>query len=157
MASIISRRSALTTGLAALGTAAIFAPAFAQQKMTAETMKGLIDLTLKRNKEDNKVPTRLGVQVAPVLFGSSAEVRFLQLGNDEGALKERFAVTVNLSQQHVVMFSRTEDAIYFHRTGVHLRREMSAVNRRKGGVSAWSGPDAVKDFSRQMSYWANRL
>jgi len=66
-------------------------------------------------------------------------------------------VTVNLSQQQVVLFSRTEDAIYFHRTGVHLRREMSAVNRRKGGVSAWSGPDAVKDFSRQMSYWANRL
>jgi hypothetical protein len=49
MASIISRRSALTTGLAALGTAAIFAPAFAQQTMTADKMKGLIDLTLKRN------------------------------------------------------------------------------------------------------------
>jgi hypothetical protein len=151
----ISRRSLIATGLAA-GTAAIFAPAFAQEQMTAEKMKLLIDYTLKKNKENNKAPTRFSPTVTPFLFGSTAEVMLHQIGNDEGALKERFGVTINLSQQQVVIFSRTEDVVYFHRTGLHLRREVSAINKRNGGASRWTAPEASKDFTRQMSYWAGR-
>src|SRR6476660_3980789 len=76
--------------------------------------------------------------------------------DDEGALKERFSVTLNLPEQRVVLFSRTEDAIYFHLTGMHLRREKSAVNRREGGASLWTAPEAATDFARQMTYWAGR-
>ena len=151
----ISRRSLIATGLAAV-TAAAFAPAFAQAQMTAEKMRALIDYTIRRNTEDNKAPTIFSKVVTPILFGRTDEVRLLQIGNDEGTLKERFSVTLNLPEQRVVLFSRTEDAIYFHLTGVHLRREKSAVNRREGGASLWTAPEAATDFARQMSYWAAR-
>jgi hypothetical protein len=151
----LSRRSLIATGLAA-GTTATFAPAFAQQQMTAEKMRELIDYTIRRNTEDNKEPTIFSKVVTPILFGRTDEVRLLQIGNDEGALKERFSVTLNLPEQRVVLFSRTEDAIYFHLTGMHLRREKSAVNRREGGASLWTAPEAATDFARQMTYWAGR-
>jgi hypothetical protein len=114
-AAALSRRSLIATGLAA-GTAAAFAPAFAQQRMTAEKMRDLIEYT---------------------------------------TLKERFSVTLNLPEQRVILFSRTEDAIYFHLTGVHLRREKSAINRREG-ASLWTAAEAATDFARQMTYWAGR-
>jgi hypothetical protein len=151
----LSRRSLIATGFAA-GTMAAFAPAFAQQQMTAGKMRELIDYTIRRNKEDNKAPTIFSKAVTPILFGRTDEIQLLQIGNDEGALKERFSVAVNLSEQDVVLFSRTEDAIYFHRTGVHLRRVKSAVNRREGGASLWTAPEAATDFARQMTYWAGR-
>jgi len=151
----LSRRSLIATGLAA-GTTATFAPAFAQQQMTAEKMRELIDYTIRRNTEDNKEPTIFSKVVTPILFGRTDEIRLLQIGNDEGALKERFSVTLNLPEQRVVLFSRTEDAIYFHLTGMHLRREKSAVNRREGGASLWTAPEAATDFARQMAYWAGR-
>jgi hypothetical protein len=47
-AGALSRRSLIATGLAA-GTAAVFAPAFAQQRMTAEKMRDLIAYTSARN------------------------------------------------------------------------------------------------------------
>jgi hypothetical protein len=153
-ASVLSRRALISTRLA-VGAAAAFAPAFAQAQMTAVKMQALIDYTLRRNKEDGKSPIRLG-QIRPILFPSINDVQMLQIGNDEGAIKERFSVTVNLSQQHVILFSRGEDAVYFHLTGVHLRRESSAINRREGGPSRWNTPEAAKDFARQMSYWAGR-
>jgi hypothetical protein len=151
----LSRRSLIATGLAA-GTVATFAPAFAQQQMTAEKMRALIDYTIRKNREDNKAPTVFSKVVTPILFGRADEILLLQIGNDEGALKERFSVTVNLSEQQVVLFSRTEDAIYFHLTGVHLRRQRSAANRREGGASLWTTPEAATDFTRQMTYWAGR-
>jgi hypothetical protein len=151
----ISRRSLIATSLAA-GTTATLAPAFAQQHMTAEKMRELIDYTIRRNTEDNKAPTIFSKVVTPILFGRTDEIRLLQIGNDEGALKERFSVTLNLPEQRVVLFSRTEDAIYFHLTGMHLRREKSAVNRREGGASLWTAPEAATDFARQMTYWAGR-
>jgi hypothetical protein len=151
----LSRRSLIATGLAA-GTAATFASAFAQQQMTAEKMRALIDYTIRRNKENNKTPTVFSKTVTPILFDRTDEVLLLQIGNDEGALKESFSVTVNLSEQHVVVFSRTEDAIYFHLTGAHLRRQRSAANRRQGGASLWTAPEAATDFARQMTYWAGR-
>ena len=151
----LSRRSLIATGLAAGGAAAL-APALAQQPMTAEKMRALIDYTIRRNTEDNKAPTIFSKVVMPILFGRTDEVRLHQIGNDEGALKERFSVTLNLPEQRVVLFSRTEDAIYFHLTGVQLRREKSAVNRRQGGASLWTAPEAATDFARQMSYWAAR-
>ena len=151
----ISRRSLIATGLAA-GTTAVCASAFAQSQMTANKMQELINYTLKRNKADNKAPTQFSKVVTPILFGRTDEVLIFQVGNDEGALKERFSVTTNLNQQYVILFSRTQDAIYFHRTGLHLRRELSAVNRRAGGASLWTESEAAKDFARQMSYWAGR-
>jgi hypothetical protein len=39
---------------------------------------------------------------------------------------------------------------------MHLRREKSAVNRREGGASLWTAPEAATDFARQMTYWAGR-
>ena len=123
--------------------------------MTAEKMRDLIAYTIRRNNEDNKAPTIFSKSVTPTLFGRSDEIRLLQIGNEEGALKERFSVTLNLPEQRVILFSRTEDAIYFHLTGVHLRREKSAVNR-PSGASAWTAPEAAKDFARQMTYWAGR-
>ena len=150
-----SRRSLIATGLAA-GTAAAFAPAFAQQPMTAEKMQELIDYTIRRNTEDNKAPTIFSKVVTPIPFDRTDEVRVLQIGNDEGALKERFSVTLNLPKQLVVLFSRTEDAIYFHLTGSDMRRSRSAINRRNGGASLWTAPEAATDFARQMTYWAGR-
>jgi hypothetical protein len=153
-AGALSRRSLIATGLAA-GTAAVFAPAFEQQRMTAEKMRDLIAYTIRRNNEDNKAPTIFSKVVRPILFGRTDEIRLLQIGNDEGALKERFSVTLNLPEQRVILFSRTEDAIYFHLTGVHLRREKSAINR-SAGPSLWTAPEAATDFARQMTYWAGR-
>src|SRR5262245_4418887 len=150
----LSRRSLIATGLAA-GSMAVVAPAFAQHSMTAQKMQDLIDYTIRRNNEDNRAPTIFSKVVTPILFGRSEEIRLLQIGNDEGALKERFSVTLNLPQQRVILFSRTEDAIYFHLTGVHLRRERSAINRQSG-PSLWTAPEAATDFARQMTYWAGR-
>jgi hypothetical protein len=154
-ASVLSRRALISTGLA-VGAAATFAPALAQQSMTAEKMQALIDYTIRRNTEDNKAPTIFSKVVTPILFGRTDEVRLMQIGNDEGALKERFSVTLDLAEPHVVLFSRTDDAVYFHLTGMHLRREKSAVNRREGGASLWTAPEAATDFVRQMTYWAGR-
>src|SRR5262245_50309694 len=104
----LSRRSLIATGLAA-GSMAVVAPAFAQHhSMTAEKMQDLIDYTIRRNNEDNRAPTIFSKVVTPILFGRSDEIRLLQIGNDEGALKERFSVTLNLPQQRVILFSRTE-------------------------------------------------
>jgi hypothetical protein len=151
----LSRRTLIATGLAAGGVATL-APAFAQgHAMTAEKMRALIDYTIRRNNEDNRSATIFSKVVTPVLFGRSDEVRLLQIGNDEGALKERFSVTLNLPQQRVILFSRGEDAIYFHLTSVNLRRERSAINRTSG-ATVWNGPDATRDFDRQMTYWAGR-
>src|SRR5262245_41040826 len=151
-----SRRGLITSGLAA-GTAAALAPAFAQQpEMTAQKMQELIDYTIRRNTESGRAQTIFSKVVTPVLFGRNDEIRLWQIGNEEGALKERFSVTMNLPEQRVVLFSRTDDAIYFHLTGVHLRRERSAANRREGGASLWTAPDAETDFNRQMTYWAGR-
>jgi hypothetical protein len=150
----LSRRFLIATGLAA-GSLAVVAPVFAQHSMTAQKMQDLIDYTIRRNNEDNRAPTIFSKVVTPVLFGRSDEIRLLQIGNDEGALKERFSVTLNLPQQRVILFSRTEDAIYFHLTGVNLRRERSAVNRTSG-ATVWSGQEAANDFARQMNYWAGR-
>ena len=151
----ISRRSLIVSGLAA-ATATTLAPAFGQQAMTAQKMRELIDYTIRQNKKDNKVPTIFSKVMTPIVFGRSDEIQIFQIGNDEGALKERFSVTLNLPEQRVVLFSRTDDAIYFHLTGVHLQRERSAVNRRQGGASLWTTPDAATDFARQMTYWAGR-
>jgi len=151
----LSRRSLIAASLAA-GTTAAFAPALAQERMTAEKMRKLIDYTIRRNNEDSKNPTIFSKVVTPVLFDRSDEVRIFQIGNDEGALKERFGVTLNLGQQQVIVFSRTESAIYFHLTGVSLLRARSAVNRREGGASLWTAPEAATDFARQMSYWAGK-
>jgi hypothetical protein len=151
----LSRRSLIATGLAAAGSLAALPPALAQHAMTAEKMRDLIDYTIRRNNEDNKAPTIFSKVVTPILFGRADEIRLLQIGNDEGALKERFSVTLNLPEQRVILFSRTEDAIYFHLTGVHLRREKSAINRREG-ASLWTAREAATDFARQMTYWAGR-
>jgi hypothetical protein len=93
--------------------------------------------------------------ITPILFGSPQKVLLFQIGNDEGALKEWFSVTTNLAQQHVIVFTRGENIVYFHLTGMHLRQEKSAINRQSG-PSLWTGADAAKDFDRQMSYWAAR-
>jgi hypothetical protein len=146
----LSRRSLIAAALAA-GGAASLAPAFAQQKMTAEKMRDLIAHTIRRNNEDNKAPTIFSKTMTPILFGRSDEIRLLQIGNEEGALKERFSVTLNLPEQRVILFSRTE--VYFHLTGVHLRREKSVINRSAGPL-LWTAPEAAKDFARQMTYWA---
>jgi hypothetical protein len=151
----LSRRSLIASGLAVGGMAA-FAPAFAQHAMTAEKMRALIDYAFRRNKEDNKAPITLGNPVSAVLFGRSDEMRLFQIGNDEGAFKERFSVTVDLPEQRVVLFSRTDEKIYFHVTGMHLRRERSGINERGVGVSLWTSADAAPDFDRQMTYWAGR-
>jgi hypothetical protein len=154
-AGTFSRRSLIVSGLAT-GAASALAPAFAQQtQMTAKKMQDLIDYTVRRNNEDNKAPTIFSKVVTPVLFGRDDEIRLFQIGNEEGALKERFSVTINLPQQRVILFSRTDDAVYFHLTGTHLRREKSAVNRREG-ASLWTAAEAATDFARQMAYWAGR-
>ena len=130
----VSRRSLLATGLAA-GTAAALAPAFAQQHMTAEKMRELIDYTIRRNTEDNKAPTIFSKVVTPILFGRTDEARMLQIGNDEGAPKERFSVTLNLAQQRVVLFSRTDDAIYFNDAERHafVRLDKTLYDRIQAG------------------------
>jgi hypothetical protein len=150
----LSRRALMATGFAA--GAAAFSPVLAQGQMTPEKMRALVDYTLRRNKEDNKTPIQFSPKTAPFLFGRPDVVLVLQIGNEEGALKERFSVTINLQEQQVILFSRTEDAVYFHLTGTHLRRTRSAVNRRVGGASLWTTPDAARDFARQLSYWATR-
>jgi hypothetical protein len=150
----LSRRAVIATGFAA--GAAAFAPVLAQGQMTTEKMRALVDYTLRRNREDNKTPVQFSTATTPFLFGRPDVVLVLQIGNDEGALKERFSVTTNLQEQQVILFSRTEDAVYFHLTGTHLRRTRSAVNRRVGGASRWTASEAATDFARQLSYWATR-
>jgi hypothetical protein len=148
-----SRRAFVLSGLVTVAAAAPFPAAGAG--VTKELMQKLIDYTIKTNQTAKKEPTPFSKTMTPLLFGNSNPVLMFQIGNDEGALKERFGVTTNLSQQRIIVFSRTTDAIYFHLTGTHLRRDVSAINR-KSGASLWASQEAEQDFKRQMSYWAGR-
>src|SRR5262245_34137205 len=94
--SVTPRRRLLLAGLG-VAFASRVAPALAQQsQMTAEKMQALIDYTRRRNSEERREPTHFSKVVGPVLFGRGDEVLVWQIGNDEGAIKERFSVTLNL-------------------------------------------------------------
>jgi hypothetical protein len=41
-----------------------------------------------------------------------------------------------------------------HRTGEHLNRVSSAINRN-GDLSNWSGPEAEQNFADQKAFWAS--
>jgi hypothetical protein len=56
----------------------------------------------------------------------------------------------------IVLFEgKNQNPFFFamHRTGEHLNRVASAINRN-GELSNWSGPEALENFASQKAFWA---
>jgi hypothetical protein len=72
--------------------------------------------------------------------------------------KHGFMVVIPHHADGIVMFEGKDDKPLFfaiHRTGEHLNRVASAINR-DGQLSNWSGAEAEKHFAEQKSFWAGQ-
>lgn len=69
--------------------------------------------------------------------------------------KYGFMVVTPRHADGLVMFEGRAKPIYFvmHRTDVHMRRVVSAINR-DGKLTGWSGAEAEASFASQLSFWA---
>jgi hypothetical protein len=156
------RRIALSGGLAWL--AAGF-PAYAQQGRAPD----------RRSMEDSGggqalSPEKLEALISEALSKTS-EIQFARpwiLGYPEGKklvtrqVKRTIrgadyysALAVPREDDGIMFFRGTDKPLSFamHRTGTHLRRLVSALNK-DGNLNQWSGPEADADFQSQLAAWA---
>jgi hypothetical protein len=75
----------------------------------------------------------------------------------EPAHKHGFMVVIPRHEDGLIFFEgKDADPFFFamHRTGEHLNRVSSAINRN-GDLSNWSGPEAEQNFADQKAFWAS--
>ena len=74
----------------------------------------------------------------------------------EPAHKHGFMVVIPRHEDGLIFYEgKDADPFFFamHRTGEHLNRVASAINRN-GDLSNWSGPEAETNFADQKTFWA---
>ena len=70
--------------------------------------------------------------------------------------KHGFMVVIPRHEDGLVFFEGKDENPFFfamHRTGEHLNRVASAINRN-GELANWSGPEAEQSFASQKAFWA---
>jgi hypothetical protein len=144
------RRAMLAAGLAWFlsGVAA----RGADSVLTPEKLKRLIDKALAETETTPITrPAILGF-MEPKLATKSIE-------SGPADNKHGFMVVVPRHDDGLVFFEgKDQDPFFFamHRTGEHLNRVASAVNRN-GDLANWSGPEAEQSFASQKTYWAGEV
>ncbi len=93
----------------------------------------------------------------PAILGfveSKLTTKSIQRGDAKS--KHGFMVVIPHHEDGLVFFEgKDEDPFFFalHRTGEHLNRVTSAINRN-GDLANWSGKEADDNFASQKAYWA---
>jgi hypothetical protein len=89
---------------------------------------------------------------------NSLTTRSLEFINKDTSDRHGFMVAIPQHPDGLIFFEGRKDPLFFavHRTGEHLNRVASAINR-KGALSNWSGPEAEADFAKQKAYWATQI
>jgi len=75
----------------------------------------------------------------------------------EARNKHGLMVVLPRHEDGLIFFEGKDDNPFFfamHRTGEHLNRVASAVNRN-GDLSNWSGQEADDNFASQKAFWAS--
>jgi hypothetical protein len=69
--------------------------------------------------------------------------------------KYGFMVVIPRREDGLIFFRGSDKPLFFaiHRTGSHMNRVSSAINR-DGELEKWSGRDAEADFAKQLAFWA---
>jgi hypothetical protein len=152
IAALCTDRRALVGGglawlLSALAADAQGAP------LTAEKLKRLIQRALA---EPDTTPFS-----RPHIIGFtevSLTTRSLEFINKTTSDRHGFMVVIPHHADGLIFFEERKKPLFFavHRTGEHLNRIASALNRN-GTLSNWSGPEAEADFAKQKAYWAAQV
>jgi hypothetical protein len=142
-----NRRAFVASGLAFFlsGVAA-----YAQDAgLTREKLDALIEQTLG---EPGTTPI-----ARPAILGFlEQKLTTKSIERGEPAHKHGFMVVIPRHEDGLIFFEgKDADPVFFamHRTGEHLNRVASALNRN-GDLSNWSGPEAEENFAEQKSFWA---
>jgi hypothetical protein len=144
----IDRRALLGSGLAALASVI---PADAQNaELSADKLESLI----ARAMADKET---IAFSRPAILGFTESKLVAHQLAYEYQSTNYYFSVFVPRREDGIV-FSKGQDkplSFSMHRTGPHLKRMVSALNRG-GNLVSWYGPEADADFAEQKAYWATR-
>jgi len=123
----------------------------AAAELTPDKLKRLIKRTLA---ETDTTPLS-----RPNVLGFTENklvTRSIEGGNESA--KHGFMVVIPHHADGIVLFEGRDEKPFFfamHRTGEHLDRVASALNRN-GQLANWSGPEAERHFAAQKSFWAEQ-
>jgi|HubBroStandDraft_6_1064221.scaffolds.fasta_scaffold359797_2 hypothetical protein len=117
--------------------------------LTREKLESLISKTLA---EPDTTPI-----ARPAILGFlEPKLATKSIERGEPADKHGFMVVIPHHEDGLIFFQgKDADPFFFamHRTGEHLNRVASAINRN-GELSNWSGPEAEENFASQKAFWA---
>jgi hypothetical protein len=120
------------------------------------------DSTLTREKLDALIQKTLAEPdttpiARPAILGFlEPKLATKSIESGEPAHKHGFMVVIPRHEDGLIFFEGKDAEPFFfamHRTGEHLNRVASAINRN-GDLSNWSGPEAEKSFADQKVFWA---
>ena len=118
--------------------------------LTRDKLNALIEKTLA---EPDTTPI-----ARPAILGFlEPKLTTKSIERGDPAHKHGFMVVIPRHEDGLIFFEgKDADPFFFamHRTGEHLNRVASAVNRN-GELSNWSGPEAEANFADQKVFWAS--
>ena len=121
------------------------------------------DAALTRDKLDALIqktlaaPDTIPIARPAILAFLEPTLTTKSIASGEPAHKHGFMVVIPRHEDGLIFFEgKDADPFFFamHRTGEHLNRVASAINRN-GELSNWSGPEAEKSFADQKTFWAS--
>ncbi len=117
--------------------------------LTREKLDALIEKTLA---EPDTTPI-----ARPAILGFlEPKLATKSIERGDTAHKHGFMVVIPRREDGLILFEgKDADPFFFamHRTGEHLNRVASAINRN-GELSNWSGREAEENFASQKAFWA---
>ena len=117
--------------------------------LTREKLDALIEKTLA---EPDTTPI-----ARPAILGFlEPKLTTKSIERGEPAHKHGFMVVIPRHEDGLIFFEgKDADPFFFamHRTGDHLNRVASAINRN-GELANWSGKEADDNFASQKAFWA---
>jgi hypothetical protein len=136
--------------LAGLFTCSFFGLSLAAEaaELTAAKLEALIKRAL--NEPDTTPLSR-----AKFLRFTEQPLTTKSIERGDAVHKNGFMVVIPRRTDGLVFFEGSDKPKFFaiHRTGEHLRRVASGLNR-DGQLVEWSGPEAEANFAKQKAFWA---
>jgi hypothetical protein len=146
------------------------APRADRRAFVASGLAWFVSAVAARAQEAALTPDKLGTLIQKTLaepdtapLSRPAVLRFAEpklatksILRGDAANKHGFMVVVPRHDDGLIFFvGKDENPFFFaiHRTGEHLNRVASAVNRN-GDLSGWSGQEADDNFASQKAFWA---
>jgi hypothetical protein len=141
------RRAVVASGLAWFVSAV--AARAQEAALTSDKLGALIQKTLA---EPDTAPLS-----RPAILGfAEPKLTAKSILRGDAANKHGVMVIVPRHGDGIIFFEGKDETPFFfaiHRTGEHLNRIASAVNRN-GDLSRWSGKEADDNFASQKAFWA---